>query len=167
MPAVRQSFLAAAVHFLQWNRDRIAICLQELTEEEVWLRPNEQSNSVGNQLLHLNGNIRQWILTGLGGKYDDRIRDAEFSATEGKSKEELYSALNATIAEAIGVVQTLDEATLTTVRPVQAFVHDGTFIVLHVVEHLSYHTGQIVFWTKQLRNKDLDLYGGVNLNQTN
>jgi len=153
-------------HFFDWNLERISRCLEQLTEDQLWQRPNGNSLSIGNQLLHLNGNIRQWILTGLGGMPDDRTRDAEFAATSGAKKIQLLFELTATISVAKAVVDDLTEEDMITARQVQAFVHDGTFIVMHVTEHLSYHTGQIIFWTKALLDIDLNLYGGIDLGMT-
>lgn len=157
---------SSADHFFTWNLGRIVRCMNELTEEQVWQRPNGSSNSVGNQVLHLCGNISQWILTGLGGAPDGRQRDAEFAASGGVSKAELEQRLTTVIAEARAAVSRLTEAEVVTERPVQAYVHDGVFIILHVIEHLSYHTGQIIFWTKALKDVDLNFYGGDNLNAT-
>ncbi|MEM9527797.1 MAG: DinB family protein [Bacteroidota bacterium] len=161
------SFKSSATYFLDWNLERIARCLEELTEDQIWLRPNEQSNSIGNQLLHLEGNIRQWAVHGLGGAPDIRTRATEFAATEGQPKEELLAALTTTIEAAKAALAGLTEAEMARERRVQAYVHDGTFILLHVVEHLSYHTGQIIFWTKAMKNIDLDFYGGVDLDANN
>lgn len=157
---------ATTNHFFDWNLERITRCLDQLTEEQFWQRPNDNSLSVGNQLLHLNGNIRQWILTGLGGAPDFRSRDEEFSAVGGPDKRILLAHLSATITAAKAVVNGLTEADITTERPVQAFTHDGMFILIHVTEHLSYHTGQIIFWTKALKDVDLNLYGGIDLGLT-
>jgi len=157
---------ATNVHFLRWNLERIEKCLAQLNEEQVWRRPNGSSNSVGNQVLHLCGNIRQWVITGLGGRPDVRRRDEEFAATGGVGKAELLARLTATIEEAIAVVENLTEADVLTERPVQAYTHDGMFILIHVTEHLSYHAGQIIFWTKALLDVDLDFYGDVELGTT-
>ncbi len=160
------SLQSSALHFLDWNLERIARCLDRLTPEQIWQRPNASSNSVGNQLLHLTGNIRQWILTGLGGQPDVRERDAEFAASGGVPAEVLLSELAEVIQASRDVIGALTEEELLRERPVQAYTHDGVFIVLHVVEHLSYHTGQIIFWTKALQDIDLDLYGDVDLTRT-
>lgn len=167
MSTVSQQLLDSSIHFFRWNLERITTCLSELSEDEIWQRPNGSSNSVGNQLLHLSGNIRQWILNGLGGRADVRVRDEEFTTTSGYSKAQLLELLNETIQQSIDLLEGLREADLLPERPVQAYVHDGTFILVHVIEHLSYHTGQIIFWTKLLRDKDLRLYGTEDLNQTN
>jgi uncharacterized damage-inducible protein DinB len=153
-------------HFLTWNLERIGRCFDELTEAQVWERPNASSNSVGNQVLHLCGNISQWILTGLGGASDIRLRDEEFAAAGGFSKDQLLARLTEVITEGIAVINDVQEEDLIRVRPVQAYQHDGVFILMHVVEHLSYHTGQIIFWTKALKDIDLDLYAGDALEST-
>lgn len=155
-----------STHFLLWNLERIGRCLEELTEAQVWERPNSNSNSVGNQVLHLCGNITQWILTGLGGAPDVRMRNEEFATVGGISKEALKARLTDVVTESIKVINELEEAEMIRVRPVQAYEHDGVFILTHVVEHLSYHTGQIVFWTKALRDIDLDFYAGDALDST-
>jgi len=158
------NFKSSAHYFFEWNLERIERCLKEITEDQLWARPNANSNSIGNQLLHLEGNIRQWIVAGVGGQPDLRKRDDEFAATGGISSDDLLAKLSAAIHEAQLVISDLSAEDMTRERPVQAYVHDATFIVMHVVEHLSYHTGQIIFQTKALRDLDLDLYGGVDLN---
>jgi uncharacterized damage-inducible protein DinB len=163
---VDRQFIAAATHFMKWNLERIERCVLLLTEEEFWRRPNENCISVGNQLLHLEGNIRQWIGSGLGNAADHRERSREFSATGGEKKEELLNRLRTTISQAIAITTRQSAASLIPERSVQAYVHDGTFIILHVVEHMSYHTGQIIYWTKQLRDLDLDMYAGDRLDRT-
>ena len=167
MDTTHSQFTQAAVYFLRWNLERITVCLGELAEREVWQRPNDNSNSVGNQLLHLCGNIRQWMHNGIGGLPDVRQRDSEFTATGGFTKQQLLAELGEVIGTAAAIIEQQDAASLHPERPVQAYVHDGNFIILHVVEHLSYHTGQIIFWTKLLRDKDLNLYGNDDLSQTN
>ncbi len=167
MDTTHTQFTQAAVHFLRWNLERITVCLGELTEQEVWQRPNGSSNSVGNQLLHLSGNIRQWIHNGIGQLPDVRERDTEFAATNGPTGQELLAELAEVIGTAVAIIEQQEASSLHPERPVQAYVHDGNYIILHVVEHFSYHTGQIIFWTKLLRDRDLHLYGTENLNQTN
>jgi uncharacterized damage-inducible protein DinB len=157
---------STSTHFLNWNLERIGRCLDELTEDQVWQRPNSSSNSIGNQVLHLCGNISQWILTGLGDAPDLRQRDKEFAAAGGFNKEQLSARLVEVITESIAVIAGLKEEDITRVRPVQAYQHDGVFILMHVVEHLSYHTGQIIFWTKALKDIDLNLYAGDALDST-
>lgn len=162
-----QEFKSQSIHRIELNTPRIVKCLAELTEEEVWQRPNDVSNSIGNLILHLCGNIRQYAISSLGGKEDTRERDKEFSATGGYTKAELLNKLETTVAEAIQTIKDSTEENLLLVRSVQGFTYSGIGIIVHVTEHYSYHTGQIVFWTKLLKNKDMGFYAGMNLNIKN
>lgn len=154
------------MYFLEWNHERIVRCVEQLSEDQLWQRPNNNSLSVGNQILHLEGNIRQWALHGLGGMEDVRQRDAEFAANGGISGTELLARLTDIIEDAKLVVSDLNEKNLLRERDIQAYRHDGTFILMHVIEHLSYHTGQIIFFTTAVLNVDLNFYGDVDLTQT-
>ncbi|NNJ88903.1 MAG: DUF1572 family protein [Eudoraea sp.] len=138
-----------------------------LTEEELWKKPNKASNSVGNLIIHLKGNITQYILAGLGRQEDHRQRDLEFSETHSHNAKELNQQLKAVVEEVKTVLYGIKDAEMTKVIPVQGFKLSGLGIILHVVEHLSYHTGQIAFWTKILKNKDLEFYKGFDLNTKN
>lgn len=157
---------ASALHFLHWNHERIVRCVEQLPEDKIWHRPNNNSLSVGNQLLHLEGNIRQWAVHGLGGRPDVRKRQGEFDAEGGLSAAELLARFAEVVEEAAFVISDLTEQSLLEERNVQAYRHDGVFVLLHVVEHLSYHTGQIVFYTKAVLNVDLAFYGDVDLGKT-
>ncbi len=154
-----------AVLRMSENTPRIAKCMQELTEEEVWQRPNASSNSIGNLILHLCGNITQYIISSLGGKDDLRVRDEEFAAVGGYTRAQLISKLEGTVSEAIQIIKNATEEEALRQRPVQAYNFSGIGNIIHVVEHYSYHTGQIAFWTKLLKNKDLGFYAGVDLNK--
>jgi uncharacterized damage-inducible protein DinB len=136
----------------------------ELAEEDIWKRPNTASNSVGNLVLHLCGNIRQYAISALGGAEDVRERDAEFAAQDGYTKAALLDLLTDTVAEAKAAIEQADTENLLRVRSVQGFRLSGMGIILHVVEHYSYHTGQIAFWTKIRKAKDLGFYAGLDLN---
>lgn len=166
-PSLTHEFIDQSLHYLHLNTPRIAKCLDELSEEEVWQRPNGASNSVGNLILHLCGNIRQYIISGLGQQPDTRTRSVEFTVTEGFSKDELLQKLSETLRVADTVIRAMKEESLLQVRNVQGYTLTGLAIVLHVVEHYSYHTGQIAFWTKLVRNQDLGFYAGQNLDFTN
>lgn len=149
------------------NTEKIQKCLKELTEEEIWRRPNASSNSVGALILHLCGNIRQYAISSLGGQPDIRQRDEEFAARAGYDKAELLAKLSGTVEEALAVMRKMEDEEMLRLRSVQGFEFSGIGIILHVVEHYSYHTGQIAFWTKLLRDKDLGFYAGVDLNVKN
>jgi uncharacterized damage-inducible protein DinB len=142
---------------------RIHTCLDTLTEEEVWYRPNINSNSIGNLILHLNGNIRQWILTGLGKYQDNRKRQLEFDEQGPIPKADLLHRFDSTFNDVSGVLDDLETEILTKKIIVQGFNETGISILIHVAEHLSYHTGQITYITKMLKNKDLNYYGDKNL----
>jgi uncharacterized damage-inducible protein DinB len=146
---------------------RIEKCLAELTEAEVWQRPNPASNSVGNLVLHLCGNIAQYAISSLGNRPDLRDRDAEFAAKEGFSKAELLEKLTRTVREAVETIRHSSREELMRVRSVQGFQLSGIGIIVHVCEHYSYHTGQIAFWTKILKNKDLGFYAAIDLTVKN
>ncbi|MBT8283898.1 MAG: DUF1572 family protein [Flavobacteriaceae bacterium] len=141
--------------------------LSEVKEEEVWHRPNQASNSIGNIMVHLCGNITQYILAGIGGNKDERQRDAEFTISGGISKEQLMADLISLIEQVKEVVDGLTDEQLIKYYKVQGFSLSGVGILMHVVEHLSYHTGQIAFWVKYLKAKDLQFYSGIDLNIKN
>ncbi len=152
---------------METSLGRIAICIKRLDESEIWSRPNKFSNSIGNLVSHLNGNIKQWILSGLAGEPDQRDRNSEFSVTGGKSGEELLRALDQTIKRAIAAIRDLDPPRLTDELSIQGFQTSPMGAIIHVVEHLSYHTGQITFQSKILNPGDAGYYSGLNLNVRN
>jgi uncharacterized damage-inducible protein DinB len=162
-----KEFVSQAIHRIDENTPKIASCLQELEESEIWKRPNQHSNSIGNIILHLCGNIRQYDISSLGKSKDVRERDKEFSADGGYSGSELMKKLTSTLDEAKNIIQNITGEELLRKRNVQGYTHSGIGIIMHVTEHYSYHTGQIIFWTKLLRDKDLGFYAGVDLNKKN
>ena len=138
-----------------------------ISDEEMWHKPNSKLNSLANLLLHLSGNIRQYIISSLGENADLRERDKEFTVTSGKGKQELLQDFKDTVQEALDIISNCTEEQLLRKREVQGFRMDGMGVVLHVVEHLSYHTGQIAFWVKYNKEKDLGFYEGHDLNRLN
>ena len=142
---------------------RIRTCLGRMTVEEIWARPNAQSNSVGNLVLHLAGNLRQYVIATLGAVPDVRERQKEFDAPGPMPTAELLDRLEKTMAEAAQVLDSIDPATLLETHRVQGFVESGLSILVHVVEHFSYHTGQIAYIVKSRKNVDLGFYRGKNL----
>jgi len=165
--SITKEFLDQSIRWLGENIPRIEKCLNVLNEDEVWQRPNESSNSIGNLILHLNGNTTQYIISSLGHNPDNRKRDAEFSAQDGFNKKELFEKISATVKKASEVLRNTNEKELLRMRTVQGFEMSGVDIVVHVTEHFSYHTGQIVFWTKLLKDKDMGFYKGLDLNKKN
>jgi uncharacterized damage-inducible protein DinB len=164
---VTELFIKESVFRITESQERIHKCLDLLSEEQVWERPNEASNSVGNLVLHLCGNITQYILSSLGGITDQRNRDQEFSIRGGLSKDELKRKLDLVMKPTCDVIQKQSENDLVIEKEVQGFRLSGVGIIIHVVEHLSYHTGQISYWTKQILDIDLEYYAGQDLNVKN
>ena len=142
---------------------RILKCLDQLDEARIWWRPNESSNSIGNLVLHLSGNVRQWIYSGLGAYEDHRIRQTEFDERGPISKTELVSRLTETMEIARPVIMDIPVEELLSRRPVQTFEETGLTILVHVTEHFSYHTGQIAYITKMLTDRQLGFYDGISL----
>jgi uncharacterized damage-inducible protein DinB len=137
---------------------KIRTAAEALPPDKLWWRPNEQSNSVGNLLLHLSGNVRQWIISGVGGRPDVRKRGMEFAARGGMTVANMVDGLEATLAEADSVLCGLSPSELLTRRTIQA--RDTTVFeaVYHVVEHFSTHTGQIVWIAKMLAPGAIQFY---------
>lgn len=158
MPELGLIFVGFSTAKLRQCLERIEVCLSELDGTAIWTRPNAASNSVGNLCLHLAGNVRQWILSGIAGQPDHRQRDAEFAATGGHSRDELLARLRQTVTEACTVIEALDETRLAqTVKP-QTYEVTVLEAVYHVVEHFTMHTGQIILLTKSATGRDLGFY---------
>jgi uncharacterized damage-inducible protein DinB len=144
---------------------RIRTCLALMSVEEIWSRPNEQTVSAGNLVLHLSGNVRQYIVATLGGAPDLRERQAEFDEKGPLPTADLLGRLEKTMAEASAAIDRLDSEILLRSHHVQGFVETGLSILVHVVEHFSYHTGQIAYIVKARKNIDLGFYRGKDLNK--
>lgn len=142
---------------------RIKNCLDRLPDEKVWWRPNESSNSIGNLVLHLCGNVRQWIVSGAGEEPDVRRRQEEFDERGPVSREKLLELLNALEPDVRRILIKVDAEDLMTVKPVQVYEHTVLTMLIHVTEHFSYHTGQIAWITKMLTDEDLGFYAGEDL----
>jgi len=127
---------------------KIQRCLEVLPADALWRRDDASENSVGNLLLHLSGNVRQWIVSGVGGAPDARQRSAEFEARQG-SASELLDGLLSTLREADEVLASLDGSSLAERRRIQGRDVNVLDAVYHVVEHFSMHTGQIILLTKR------------------
>ena len=144
---------------------RLKRCLDLLEEEEVWLRPNENSNSVGNLVLHLCGNARQWIVSGLGGTPDARRRSEEFAARGPIPKASLHELLDALRPEIIQILDGLTGDDLLKIYNIQGFSENGISVLVHVVEHFSYQVGHVIYFVKARKNLDLGYYAVLKLEQ--
>jgi len=160
--SVKSLFLTASVAKFRHSTGRIATCLGKLTDDQIWARGHETENAVGNLVLHLSGNVRQWIISGLGGAADIRVRDREFSTRTGMSQAELIGMLQSTVEEACTVISGLTEEQLTQDHTIQDRAVNGVEALLQVVTHFGEHTGQIIFATKNLTGEDLGLWSPKN-----
>lgn len=160
-------FNEQSIDRMDQNTRKIESCMNELDETDIWFYANRHVNSVGNLILHLSGNIRQYIISSLGEEPDIRERDLEFSTRGGYTKTELFSKLRDTVEKAKDVIANLSEENLLRKRSVQGFIYSGIGNIVHVTEHYSYHTGQIILLTKLFKNMDMGFYSGVNLNKRN
>jgi uncharacterized damage-inducible protein DinB len=151
-------FVAFSIDKLKQLEGRIQECLGRLSSEQIWWRPSEENNSAGNLVLHLTGNVRQWILTSLGGASDTRQRDAEFANQGELDIGEMSRALSDTVEQASQIIQNLSAERLTERVTVQGYDKSVLEVVYHVVEHFAQHTGQIIYITKALRKEDLGFY---------
>jgi uncharacterized damage-inducible protein DinB len=155
-----QRFISCAREFLVAEYlPKIERCLERLSDEQIWWRPNEESNSIGNLVLHLCGNARQWIVSGVGGAADKRERDAEFAQREAIDRGELLALLRTTLGDVESVLKGLPSETLLERRAIQGSDVDVMEAIFHVTEHFSMHTGQIIMMTKMLTSSDLRFYG--------
>jgi uncharacterized damage-inducible protein DinB len=156
---VAAAFLAQSRRYLAFEYPtKIQRCLDVLPADAIWRRDDEASNSIGNLLLHLSGNIRQWIVSGVGGAPDARQRSAEFDARGGGDAAVLMERLLATVREADAVLASLDAQRLRELRTIQGRNVSVLDAVYHVVEHFSMHTGQIILLAKRFAPARVQFY---------
>src|SRR2546427_10282918 len=137
---------------------RLSNCVKLLSDEQVWWRTNEASNSVGNLILHLNGNVRQWLVASFNGVEDARDRSGEFAERHVIHPASLLEKLGATMQDASAVLSRLTEADLLRSLHIQGYTVSGLQAVYQVVEHFGMHYGQILYITKLVRGEDLGFY---------
>jgi hypothetical protein len=155
-----------ATHFLKFSRQkllgqywpRLQKAVESLTDEQVWWRPNAASNSIGNLILHLNGNVTQWLVDSFNRDEDKRNRPAEFAAEGGITAAELIAKLGVTMARAAQVLDRLTVEELLAPYEIQGYHVHGLDAVYQVVEHFGLHYGQIAYITKNLTDRDLGFY---------
>jgi len=151
-------FIECSSRKLEQQVSRIRECLGKLSPDEIWSRGHENENAIGNLVLHLNGNLRQWILSGVGGAPDTRVRDAEFAARGGMETAELLGRLEATVQEVIALLGRVTAERLAERITIQKYEVTVLEAIFHVVGHFAEHTGQIIFATKMLTGEDLGFY---------
>ncbi|HWF10317.1 MAG TPA: DUF1572 family protein [Bryobacteraceae bacterium] len=158
MATVESLFLEISAAKLLEFLTRIEACLAKLTDDQIWARGHETENAVGNLVLHLGGNVRQWVIGALGGQPDRRDRAGEFSARGGRQAGELAAGIRGTVEQALTVIRGVHTDQLTAVYEIQGYSVSGVEVVYHVVEHFAQHTGQIIFATKMLVEEDMGFY---------
>jgi hypothetical protein len=157
--SLESEFLGFSASKLEQLMERIEVCAGKLTPQQIWMRGTDQQNAAGNLLLHLEGNVRQWILSGIGGTPDHRERSAEFSARDSsESPEQLVAKLRETVNAAAAVIRGLTPEQLLETAKIQGYEGTKLQAVYHVVEHFAGHAFQIIFLTKLLTGEDLGFY---------
>ena len=151
-------FLKFSADKLEQLGARISDCLGKLTDDQIWMRNTENENAIGNLVLHLCGNLRQWIACGVAGHPDLRDRDAEFAARGGLAGAQLRERLNATVRETAAIIRICPLPRLTERLTIQKYDVTVFEAIYHVVAHFSEHTGQVLFATKLLTGQDLGYY---------
>ena len=155
---VAAQFIAESRRYLSADYlPKVERCLDALTDEDLWWRSGEESNSIGNLLLHLDGSTRMWVISGAGGAPDRRDRQSEFDAREGVSRAELLARLRATVAEADEVLARVAHDTLLEQRHIGDYDVTVLGAILHAVEHFAMHAGQIIMLAKMRTGEDLRL----------
>ncbi|MBC7895897.1 MAG: DUF1572 family protein [Cytophagaceae bacterium] len=127
---------------------KIRAALKAMPDEAVWWRPHDEANSAGNLVMHLTGNVRQWIVSGVGGAPDIRRREVEFATRGGVTADALIDLLERTLTEVDTTLARVTPAQLLEPRSIQGRETTVFAAIFHVVEHFSTHTGQIVWIAK-------------------
>ncbi len=147
--SVAENFLARSRYWLTKEYPiKLRHCVGALPQQAVWARPNASCNSIGNLLVHLTGNVSEWILAGVGGRQVTRNRAAEFAQQQGADGATLMDNLEAVLRDVDSVLADLSEADLQRALVIQDRETTVLAAIYHVVEHFSMHTGQIIYLTK-------------------
>lgn len=135
---------------------QIRACIEELTEEQLWWRPNEQTNSVGNLVLHVSGSMRHYLSRGVGGLEYHRDRPAEFAERGPVPKAQLLATFDETISQAAGILDSFDTSRFLEPTDEPNYVPTVFDVIFNIAIHLATHTGQIVYITKMLKEGSVD-----------
>ena len=154
---------AEFIEFSRWKLldqywPRLRACVESLTDEQVWWRPNDASNSIGNLILHLNGNVTQWLIAPFVHQQDERNRPAEFAERHLIPRMDLLKKLSATLNQVAEILPRIRESDLLATYEIQGYTVSGLHAVYQVIEHFGLHYGQITYITKLLRGEDLGFY---------
>jgi len=155
----RRLFLDKSRYYLKTEYPaKIRLSVPDLSYDDIWRRPNEYSNSIGNLIVHLSGNIRQWIVAGIGGASSDRDRASEFAMRNGPRLPELLNLLSSAVNDADAVLAALGDDDLIEARTIQGRETNVLDAIYHVVEHFSMHTGQIIMMAKMYAPGSVKFY---------
>src|SRR6185436_3261939 len=158
MNMIEQAFLAQSRRLLTDSYlPRIEKSVEGLSDEQLWWRANTESNSIGNLILHLAGNVRQWIVSGIGGAVDNRDRQREFDERGPVPATELLARIRSAVEDADRVLATVTPEALLERRRIQTYDVTVVQAILTVVEHFSMHTGQTILLAKMWKG-DLGFY---------
>ncbi len=159
MTPIAEAFIAKSRELLTVDYlPKIVRSVEVLNDDDVWWRPNDASNSIGNLILHLCGNVTMWIVGGVGQQPFDRDRQKEFDERRSIPQGELLGKLRAVMSQADAVIQRVDDGTLLTRRRIQGYDVTVLEAIYHVVEHFGMHTGQIILLSKARTGADLELW---------
>ena len=161
-PTVETVFIDYSIRKFEQLLPRVKECVGRLNQQQIWMRHGEHENAVGNLMLHLSGNVRQWIVAGITGQPDTRVRDREFAARGEIEAAELMGRLEGTVAEAVATLRTLSPERLIEMYQPQKYRVTILEGIYSCVEHFGQHTAQIIFATKLLTGQDLGFYKHLN-----
>ena len=153
-----------SIYRLEENLRMVLICFDKISEKDLWNKPSKKGVALGNQIIHIVGNMTQYLSSALGEKKFDRERDSEFKIDKRMTKSSLINVLSNTIQESKKTITKLSMENLLKIRKIQVYTLSGIGCLIHAVEHFSYHTGQIALLTKNITNNDLGFYDGIDLN---
>jgi uncharacterized damage-inducible protein DinB len=164
---VLKEFKKHSIFRLKEGLRMVQKAMELVSDDQLWKLPVEGGMTLGNQLLHCSGNMRQYIIASLGKQADSRKRDEEFKINQQLKKKALIVQLNKTVESSIQIIENTGIEEYLKIRKVQGFSFSGLGAVLHAVEHFSYHVGQLAFWVKFLTHQDLGFYEGIDLTENN
>ena len=155
---IEAAFLAETINRLNRSFSRIEHCLEQIDHQEIWWRPNDNINSIGNLILHINGNLRQWILHGLGGEDDVRDRPTEFEGHVEMTKQNLNTLLTNLKTQLENTLNNFDNKKLLQKVRIQGFDVSLLNATYGTMTHLEGHTGQIIYITRMQKGTDYKLF---------
>ena len=159
MDAIAQTFIDKSRRLMTSDYlPKIERCLDELAGDDIWWRPNDASNSIGNLVLHLCGNVTMWILGGVGRLPFERDRQQEFDERRSIPAGELRGRLRGVVERADEVMRGVGADELLSRRQIQGYDVTVLEAIYHVVEHFGMHTGQIILLSKARLGRGLNLW---------